>query len=81
MRSGRPRLRQSPGRKGVRPHPFGGRVSLAVSECRPFGAYGWTPAARIAIALDHLFGIAPDVVLLQELSDEMLRAVQAVLHE
>ena len=51
-------------------------VSLSVDG---LGAYDETPAARVATALDPLLDVAPDAILLQEVSVEMFRAAQAVL--
>ena len=74
-----PEVAQEPQQEGRSAASLGNRVSLVSLNVDGFGTYDKTPAARIAAALGQLLDVAPDVILLQEVTVEMLRAAQGVL--
>ena len=74
-----PEVAQEPQQEGRSAASLGNRVSLVSLNVDGLGAYDQTPAARIATALGRLLDVAPDVILLQEVSVEMFRVAQAVL--
>ena len=61
--------------------PIGCRVRLVSLIAGGLGVHVKTPAARIAIALYHSLVLAPDNVVITEVSAEMPRAAQVVLGE